>query len=84
MNTKPSANEIATWLTRTLGELLEMSPSEIDASAPFDRYGLDSSAAISVTEMLGDYLGRELDPRLLYDYPSIHSLVQHLVGGARS
>lgn len=74
-----TAAEIEKWMAETLGELLDIPAKEISVTAPFDRYGLDSSAAISITEMLGTYLGRDLDPRLLYDYPTVQSLVQHLL-----
>ncbi|MEO1374971.1 MAG: acyl carrier protein [Cyanobacteria bacterium J06635_10] len=57
---------------------MEIKPSEIDVTIPFDRYGLDSSAAVSMTGDLEDWLGYELDPTLIYDYPTIEALVEHL------
>ena len=45
---------------------------------PFDRYGLDSSAAIGMIGDLENWIGIELDPTLPYDYPSIETLAQHL------
>ncbi len=73
-----SATEIQAWIVDYLAKLLEVSPADVDVSIPFDRYGLDSAAAVGLTGELEDWLGHEMDPTLLYDYPTIESLVQHL------
>jgi acyl carrier protein len=73
-----TAAEIQAWTASYLGELLEVDPEEVDITIPFDRYGLDSSAAIGLTGDLEDWLGSEVDPTLLYDYPTIEGLVKHL------
>ncbi|MDJ0572808.1 MAG: acyl carrier protein [Pleurocapsa sp. MO_192.B19] len=73
-----SAAEIQGWIVSYLAELLEVDPDEIELAIPFDRYGLDSSIAIGMTGDLEDWLGKELDPTLLYDYPTIETLAQHL------
>ncbi len=73
-----SATEIQDWIVTYLGELLEVDPDDIDVTIPFDRYGLDSSAAVGLTGDLEDWLGKEIDPTLLYDYPTVEALVQHL------
>ena len=71
-------DEITAWLANALADLLEIKPSEISVTTSFPRYGLDSSAAIGLTDSLGEWLGRELEPTLLYDYPNIESLANHL------
>ncbi|MEM6610979.1 MAG: acyl carrier protein [Cyanobacteria bacterium P01_C01_bin.72] len=73
-----TAEEIQTWTVSYLAELLEIKPDEIDVTIPFDRYGLDSSAAVGMTGDLEEWLGYELDPTLIYDYPTIKSLAVHL------
>ncbi|MGV2829416.1 acyl carrier protein [Myxosarcina sp. GI1(2024)] len=73
-----SAAEIQVWIVSYLAEQLEIAPDEIDLAIPFDRYGLDSSVAVGMTGDLEDWLERELDPTLLYDYPTIEGLAQHL------
>jgi acyl carrier protein len=79
--TSLTAEAIQTWLMTYLAELLEIDIHEIDPSVSFERYGLDSSAAIGVTCDIEDWLGRELDPTLLYDYPTVTELAQHLASG---
>lgn len=74
----PTAAEIQAWIVSYLAELLEIDPDEVNPTIPFDSYGLDSSAAVGMTGDLEDWLGCKLDPTLLYDYPTIKGLAQHL------
>lgn len=74
----PTATEIQVWIVSYLADLLKVDSEEIEVTIPFDRYGLDSSAAVGLTGDLEDWLGCELDPTLLYDYPTVEALVQHL------
>ncbi|OKH21107.1 phosphopantetheine-binding protein [Hydrococcus rivularis NIES-593] len=73
-----SAVEIQDWIVTYLADLLETEPEEIDVTIPFDRYGLDSSAAVGLTGDLENWLGTEVEPTLLYDYPTVEALVEHL------
>ncbi len=74
----PSAAEIQAWIVSYLAELLEIDPDEVNVTIPFDRYGLDSAAAVGMTGDLEDWLERKLDPTLLYDYPTVETFAQHL------
>lgn len=73
-----SASEIQDWLVAYIANLLEIESEEVDVTIPFDRYGLDSSAAVGMTGDLEDWLGKEVEPILLYDYPTIEALARHL------
>lgn len=73
-----TAEAIQDWLITYLSDLLEVDSEEVDVTIPFDRYGLDSSAAIGLTGDLEEWLGREIDPTLLYDYPTVEALVEYL------
>ncbi|MGV2826970.1 acyl carrier protein [Myxosarcina sp. GI1(2024)] len=75
----PTQIEIQTWIVNYVAELLEVKPDKINVKIPFDRYRLDSSAAVGLAGDLGTWLDRELEPTLLYDYPTIKALTQHLV-----
>jgi acyl carrier protein len=74
----PSELEIQDWIVDYLAEILEIDAEEIDITISFDRYGLDSSAAVGLTGALADWLNKEIDPTLLYDYPTVEALVQYL------
>lgn len=73
-----SSEEVRIWIVGYLSNLLEIAADEIETDVPFDSYGLDSSAAIGLTGDLEDWIGREVDPTLLYDYPTVESLVNYL------
>lgn len=75
----PSKPEIKAWIVDYIAELLEVEPKKIDVTISFDRYGLDSSAAVGLAGDLEDWLDEELDPTMLYDHPTIESLTEHLV-----
>lgn len=73
-----TSEELRDWIVSYLANLLEISPDEIEVDVSFDTYGLDSSAAIGLTGELEDWLGKEVDPTLLYDYPTVEALVEYL------
>lgn len=75
-----SANvtEIKAWLVAYMAELTGMDADDIDANLPFDSYDLDSSAVVGMTVDLEDWLGRQLDPTSLYEYPTINTLANYL------
>jgi acyl carrier protein len=74
----PTAADIQAWLVSHLAAVLEIEPAQVEVTTPFDRYGLDSVAAIGLTGDLEEWLGYDLDPTLLYDYPTIESVSRHL------
>ncbi|HBL10883.1 MAG TPA: phosphopantetheine-binding protein [Cyanobacteria bacterium UBA11162] len=76
----PTALEIQAWIVSYLAKLLEIAPNQVKVTIPFDQYGLDSSAAVGMTGDLEDWMGRKIDPTLLYDYPTVKNLAQHLAG----
>ncbi|NEO37002.1 MAG: acyl carrier protein [Moorea sp. SIOASIH] len=76
--TQSTVSEIQDWLVSYLAELLEIAPNKVDVKKPFERYGLDSSTAIGLTGELEQWLGYEIEPTLLFDYPTIEAVAQHL------
>ena len=73
------SSEIKTWLVSYMAKISGIEIDDIDPNLPFERYDLDSSAAVGLTVDLEKWLGRgELDPTLLYDYPTIEILAKHL------
>ncbi|MGB7923762.1 MAG: aminotransferase class III-fold pyridoxal phosphate-dependent enzyme, partial [Pyrinomonadaceae bacterium] len=78
----PGAQAIQDWLISELSERLGFSPDEIDIREPFTSYGLSSREAVVLSGDLESWLGRQLPPTLVWDYPSIASLAQYLAGDA--
>lgn len=77
-STQRTPDEIQEWVISYLIELLDVDPEDLDPTIPFDRYGLNSMAAVGLTGELEDWLGQQIDPILLYDYPTIEKLAEYL------
>lgn len=75
-----SAADITAWLKVHLAPLLRCAPDEIDERARFESLGLDSATAVRVSMDIEDWLGRPIDPTILYDYSTIEQLAGALAG----
>lgn len=75
---QPTATDIQAWLISYLAELLKIQPDEIEVTIPFERYGLSSSQGMSLIGDLEEWLGCNLAPPLVYEYPTIETLAQHI------
>ena len=69
---------IRLWLAGKVAGVLGVTPEEVDPATTFTDYGLDSMQAVRLSGDIETWLGRELSPLLLYDYPSIASLAGYL------
>jgi acyl carrier protein len=74
--------QLEQWLVALISELLNIAPEKIDLRARFERYGIDSAAAVGITDELERALGRELEPMLLYKHRTIEALARHLSEGS--
>lgn len=72
------------WLVAAVARKLQIDPEEIDGSVAYDRYGIDSVAAVELTGELEKRLGRRLSPTLMYDYPTVDELSRHLADELRA
>jgi acyl carrier protein len=75
-----STEEIQEWMVNYLAQVLETSPDKIDVTVPFDDFALDSATAIGMTGELEEWLGKQVDPTLVYDYPTIEQFSKCLAG----
>ncbi|RCS40637.1 acyl carrier protein [Bremerella cremea] len=75
-----SAEEIQDWIIDYLAKELDAKPSSIDPSATFDSFALDSATAIGMTGDLENWLGKRIDPTIVYDYPTIEEFSNYLAG----
>ena len=76
---RPRLGDIQLWLVRQLSEMVDVAPGSIDIKKPFTSYGLSSREAVSFIGDIEQWLGFELEDTLIYDYPNIDSLANHLV-----
>lgn len=66
------------WLTEHLAARVNLDPADIDPSASFESYGIDSRAAVQVSGTLEKLLKRRLSPALLYERHTIDDLSAYL------
>jgi acyl carrier protein len=73
-----SLEDIQAWIVSYVAQLLDISPQQVNTILAFDSYGLDSSAVVSLIGDLEHWLKIDLSPAILFDYPTIELLSQHL------
>ncbi len=63
--------------------LLKRDPRHIDLREPFSSYGLDSLAATELSGALETWIGRRVEPTVIYEHATIsEALAKHLATGA--
>jgi acyl carrier protein len=70
--------EIQAWLITNISALVEIEPKDIDVTKPLEYYGMDSMQAMHLSGDLAEWLGRQLSPTVVWDYPTIELLAKHL------
>jgi acyl carrier protein len=78
MSNPHSQEEIIVWCQQFIANTLAIDLSKINPAHEFESFGLDSVAAVSLAVELEEWLGRAVDPSLLFEYPSINLLASHL------
>ena len=72
------AGSVGDWLVQRIATRLRIAPSAVDLDRPFVEFGLGSVEAVELCAALETWLGRPQPPTLLWDYPNIRLLTQHL------
>jgi acyl carrier protein len=75
---KLRSEAIEGWLLSKVSDALALDPDEIDLGEPLASYGMSSIAAVSLTGDLEVWMGTELSPTLVWEYPTIAALTEHL------
>ena len=76
--TTQSPEALQRWLTTWLAQQLQVPVTEIDITRPFAEYGLDSVAAVELTEALQTAIEQPLSPTLAYEYPTVEAVAAYL------
>ena len=74
----PTETQIQSWLITNISSVVEVDPQTIDIRKPLEYYGMDSMQAMHLSGDLEDWLGRQLSPTVVWDYPTIELLARHL------
>lgn len=75
-------NEIEDFIRSYLAKNLKIPPEGVERDVTFDRYGVDSFIAVSMTAELSEMLETEISPTLLYEKPTLRQLSEYLCDGA--
>lgn len=73
-----SKSYIQNWLQRELSDRLGLEADEIEFDEPFINFGLDSAEAVVLSGDLSELIGKELEPTLLWDHPTIEELAEFI------
>jgi acyl carrier protein len=71
-------SDIRNWCLDFLAVTLEFPPSEIHPETKFSQLGLDSASIATFVVALEEWLDRELDPEVVFQFPSVNELAGHL------
>ena len=80
----PSESAIRDWCVEYLARTLDLQAQAIDPDVKFVRLGLDSANSVYLIVELEEWLGIELTPDLLFEYPTIAELARYLAGRSAS
>ncbi|MBF2053378.1 MAG: acyl carrier protein [Candidatus Sericytochromatia bacterium] len=74
-----NASETLQWLQQEVASLLDLPAEQVSLERPLAEQGLDSADAVGLSGQLEERLNTELDPTLVFEYPSLQQLVDYLV-----
>jgi len=73
-----TAEDIQDWLMGQLAARIQIDPDDIDISAPFESFALESADALVLLNQLEQWIGCPVPPVLIWNYPTIELLSQRL------
>ena len=73
-----NSKAITDWIKQWLSRRLNIQAESINSQASFADYGIDSVTAIELTRDLADLLHLKLNEALLWNFPTLELLAQHL------
>lgn len=69
-----SAARIRAWLIAAVAAETGLHPDRIDVDRPLAEFGLGSSSLVRLTATLGETIGRDVDPSVIFEHPTITAL----------
>ncbi|WP_280233452.1 type I polyketide synthase [Nocardia cyriacigeorgica] len=74
---------LVSWLVKKVAAAAGLDAARIDSDRPLMEFGLGSRELVELTAELSGRVGRELDPSLVFDYPTINLLAAALADDTR-
>jgi len=78
---QPSESAIRDWCLDYIARTVDDPTIAVGSDIPFEQMGLDSATSAYFIVELEEWLGLELYPEMLGDYPTIAELARHIAGG---
>jgi len=75
----PSETEIRDWCVAYIRRIVDDPAIAVGPEASFAEMGLDSATSAYFIVELEEWLGTELEPELVFEYPTIADLARHIV-----
>jgi phthiocerol/phenolphthiocerol synthesis type-I polyketide synthase D len=69
---------IRDWIVIRISREMNVPEDRIDVHAPFVSFGLSSACSVALVDALGKWLELKIEPILVWFYPNISALSQHL------
>ncbi|MFI7667131.1 acyl carrier protein [Nocardia sp. NPDC049526] len=66
------------WLVKRVADYTERAPHQVDPAVPLAELGLDSASAVTLCGEIEDRWSLDVDPTLVFDYPTIADIAAHL------
>jgi acyl carrier protein len=73
--------EISDWCIDCLCRMIDAPTAAIEPTATFAQMGLDSATSVYFVVELEEWLGREVEPEIVGEYPTVAQLAHHLADG---
>jgi len=73
-----SQEDIEDWLVEKLVEVAKLNVDDVDVTEPLASYGINSVDAVHLSGELEDWLGYEIPSSIIYQFPTIEALANHL------
>lgn len=77
-----SAHDIERFVTTWVGAELKIDPATIDPQRSFFDYGVDSVTTVMLVVALEEWLGRDIYPEMVYDFPLIRDFAIRLAAAS--
>lgn len=77
---KTGVHRLKEWMIESVATLTSLPPSSIDPNEPFAVYGMKSRDIVGLAGDLEVLLGRNIEPSIFYEYPTIEALAGFLTG----
>lgn len=74
------AHRLREWMIEAVAAITSLPPASIDPNEPFAAYGMKSRDLVGLAGDLEVRLGRNIEPSIFYEYPTIEALAGFLSG----